>query len=182
MDGAARGLRIVVGGPARRAGKTTLVCALVRALSERRWTAVKVTADDHGQPKPLWEETVPNARKGTGRYLDAGAERAFLLTSPAEGVELGPLWTAIEAGRDVIFESNRIVGELKRDLTLALMGSGDAAKPSFAPFLEQADAILAADAASLRSQARAGQRLFQTTAQEPLPRELLVWVRSVLRF
>lgn len=171
---------IVVGGPARRAGKTTLVCALIAALSEFRWTAVKITADDHGQPQPLWEETDANARKGTGRYLAAGAGRAFLLTSTQEEIDLDPLWAQVEGGANLIFESNRIVATLQPDLTLALLGSGDEAKPSFAPFLERADALLGAEEASSRLQLRAGQRFFPATDLEPLGPELLAWVRRAL--
>jgi hypothetical protein len=38
---------IVVGGSNRGVGKTSLVCGLIAALPEYRWTAVKITADDH---------------------------------------------------------------------------------------------------------------------------------------
>jgi hypothetical protein len=174
------GKRIVVGGPTRKAGKTTLVCALLEALPELHWIAVKITADDHGQPQPLWEETVANARKGTGRYLAAGARRSFLLTSTQESIDLDPLWAQIDSGANLIFESNRIVDTLSPDLTLALLGAGDEAKPSFAPFLERADAILGAKEASSRLPLRAAQRFFPATALEPLGPELLAWVRRSL--
>jgi len=38
---------IVVGGSNRGVGKTSLVCGLIAALPEYRWTAVKITTDDH---------------------------------------------------------------------------------------------------------------------------------------
>jgi len=41
---------IVVGGSNRGVGKTTLVCALIAALPEYRWNAVKITTHDHKQP------------------------------------------------------------------------------------------------------------------------------------
>ena len=41
---------IVVGGSNRGVGKTTLVCALIAALPEYRWNAVKITTHDHRQP------------------------------------------------------------------------------------------------------------------------------------
>ncbi len=40
---------IVVGGSNRGVGKTTLVCALIAALTKYRWTAVKITTHDHKQ-------------------------------------------------------------------------------------------------------------------------------------
>jgi hypothetical protein len=41
---------IVVGGSNRGVGKTALVCALIAALPEYRWAAVKVTTHEHKQP------------------------------------------------------------------------------------------------------------------------------------
>jgi hypothetical protein len=38
---------IVVGGSNRGVGKTSLVCGLIAALPEYRWTAVKITTHDH---------------------------------------------------------------------------------------------------------------------------------------
>jgi hypothetical protein len=75
---------IVVGGSNRGVGKTALVCGLIAALPEFRWTAIKITSHDHGQPKPVWEETRPGQGTDTARYLAAGAERALLLTPSPE--------------------------------------------------------------------------------------------------
>jgi hypothetical protein len=41
---------IVIGGSNRGVGKTALVCGLIAALPEYRWTAVKITTHDHPQP------------------------------------------------------------------------------------------------------------------------------------
>lgn len=41
---------IVVGGSNRGVGKTTLVCALIAALPEYNWNAVKISTHDHRQP------------------------------------------------------------------------------------------------------------------------------------
>jgi hypothetical protein len=46
---------IVVGGGGRGAGKTALVCGLMRALPEIKWTAVKITTHEHGKETPIWE-------------------------------------------------------------------------------------------------------------------------------
>ncbi len=50
---------IVVGGGGRGAGKTALICGLIRALPEIPWTAIKITSHAHGNPTPIWEETAP---------------------------------------------------------------------------------------------------------------------------
>src|ERR1700733_3773852 len=86
---------IVVGGGGRGAGKTALVCGLVRALPDISWTAVKITSHEHGHehgqdnPTPIWEETAPGEGSDTARYLAAGACRALLVTAGEDG--LGPV-------------------------------------------------------------------------------------------
>ena len=73
---------LVVGGSGRGVGKTALVCGLIAALPEFRWTGVKITTDDHGMGEPIWEETDPGQGSDTARYLSAGAVRALLVTAP----------------------------------------------------------------------------------------------------
>jgi hypothetical protein len=82
---------IVVGGGGRGAGKTALVCGLMRALPEIPWTAVKITTHEHGHGNaaPIWEETTPGHGTDTARYLAAGAQRALLVTAGEDG--LGPI-------------------------------------------------------------------------------------------
>lgn len=41
---------VVVGGSNKGVGKTTLVCALIAALPEYKWNAVKISTHDHRQP------------------------------------------------------------------------------------------------------------------------------------
>jgi len=53
---------VVVGGSNRGVGKTALVCGLIAALPEYRWTAVKITGHDHPQP-------VTPGRAGSGAAL-----------------------------------------------------------------------------------------------------------------
>jgi len=80
---------VVVGGSGRGVGKTALVCGLIAALPEFNWTAIKITGHDHGQPKPVWEETQPGQGTDTARFLAAGAR--FIGTNPdkADPVEDG---------------------------------------------------------------------------------------------
>src|SRR5208282_1655489 len=81
---------IVVGGSSRGVGKTALVCGLIAALPEFRWTAVKITTHDYGKPKPIWEETRAGQETDSARYLAAGAERAFLATASMRVYPPGP--------------------------------------------------------------------------------------------
>jgi hypothetical protein len=49
---------IVVGGSNRGVGKTALVCGLIAALPDYRWTAVKITTHNHQQPVSPGRENV----------------------------------------------------------------------------------------------------------------------------
>ncbi len=109
---------IVVGGGGRGAGKTALVCGLMRALPEISWTAVKITTHEHGNSTPIWEETAPGDTTDTARYLAAGARRALLVTAGEDALgpdadSLGPIVGQIlrERGpqRGIIFESNSVL-------------------------------------------------------------------------
>ncbi len=111
---------IVIGGGGRGAGKTALVCGLMRALPEIAWTAIKVTTHEHGKPTPIWEETQAGEGSDTGRYLAAGARRALLVTASEDA--LGSLVEQVlreclpSAG--VIFESNSVLKHLRPDVCL----------------------------------------------------------------
>ncbi len=58
---------IVVGGNARKVGKTSLVCAIIRAFPEAEWRAVKVSPHEH-----------TGEGGDTERYRQAGACEAAL--------------------------------------------------------------------------------------------------------
>ena len=118
---------IVVGGGGRGAGKTALVCGLMRALPEISWTAVKITTHEHGKATPIWEETTPGETTDTARYLAAGARRALLVTAGEDALgqdadSLGPIVEQIlrECGpqRGVIFESNSVLRHVRPDVCL----------------------------------------------------------------
>jgi hypothetical protein len=184
---------VVVGGSGRGVGKTALVCGLIAALPELRWTAVKITTDDHGQAKPIWEETAPGQQSDTARYLAAGAARALLATPPVHGhpptpdfpALLNDLWSKIGPEANVFFESNSILGHLRPDLCLMVHGGGDHAprKPSFASALRHADAMVAhanADrtiADGLRRPGEEPKPIFYLAALERVSPEMAAWLR-----
>lgn len=95
---------LAIAGSGRGAGKTAVACALIAAMPELQWTAVKVSPHRHQTSNleaMLLEEGDRNSDKDTGRYLAAGAVRAFLL-SAVFGVEDGD---ALLAGMDGIRSS-----------------------------------------------------------------------------
>lgn len=134
---------MVVAGSGRGVGKTTLVCGLLAALPEFRWTAVKVTSHAHGEIAPVWEETTPGQGTDTARYLAAGAQRAFLLTTVDAQLRglARELLTKIGPEANLIFESNGILDCLEPDLCLAVEGAGEQ-KPSFLRIAHRIDALV----------------------------------------
>jgi hypothetical protein len=173
---------IVVGGSGRNIGKTSLVCGLIAALDEFRWTAVKISAHDHGKPKPVWEETETGPGTDTARYLADGAERALLVT--AEGDELGAIVRRlVDAHAHAIFESNSVLRHVKPDVCLAVHSGLDKSesKPSFSLVVRNADAMVVhSDGNQMVGGDGDTKPLFQLAKLEKISPEMLAWVRLKL--
>ena len=136
---------IVIGGSGRNVGKTSLVCGVISALPEFRWIAVKITSHEHGVAEPVWEERDAGQGTDTARYLAAGAQRAFLVTTEdAElPIRIAELQAKIGPDAHLIFESNRIVEWMQPDVCLAAQGADEGeVKPSWARFAQRADATV----------------------------------------
>ena len=177
---------VVVGGGGRGAGKTSLVCAMIRGLPEFRWVAAKVTTHSHGIPQTIYKETRPGQEKDTERYLAAGARGSFLLTSPPEQereTDLFELWLARIGKRNVIFESNRILNFVKPDLCLAIPGAGED-KASFRTAIQNANAIVGGPntRALLQAHANGTRPIFELEQIDKLTPALAEWIRDWLRY
>jgi len=172
---------IVVGGGGRGAGKTALVCGLVRAMPEIAWTAVKVTSHEHGKQTAIWEETMPGDATDTARYLAAGARRALLVTAD-EGA-LGPLVEQVLGERPerggVIFESNGVLRVMQPDVCLcAALSPWTEMKPSHELVLEHADATV--ELAGHDHIIEAEKITFRLASMERVSAVMLEWVRERL--
>jgi len=88
---------LILAGSGCGAGKTAVGCALIAAMPELRWIAVKFSPHAHefSDTGLIWEETDRDSDKDTGRYLAAGAAQAFL----APGVEADATQTMLNAVR-----------------------------------------------------------------------------------
>jgi hypothetical protein len=173
---------IVVGGSGRNVGKTSLVCSLIAALPEFEWTAVKVTSHAHGEREAVWEETAAGQGTDTGRYLVAGARRAFLVTATGEKLPIAAIQSLLDANTNLIFESNRVVHMLKPDLCLGVIGgtSGEV-KCSFEVFVDHADAlVIAADGDPAGLKLRSSGKIFRLARIDRISSETLDWVRARL--
>jgi hypothetical protein len=120
---------LVVGGQGRKVGKTSVVSALIRATPEVSWTAVKITAHRHVERPDLGD---------TARFLEAGAARALLLEASAADVA-----SFLEAGENVICESNRTAGLVRPDCCVLVVDpSREEWKESARNLAARADALV----------------------------------------
>lgn len=116
---------ITVSGAYGGVSKTRLIERLLPVLPAS--TAVKVRTQDAG-PATAHEEpsSEANADKDTGRYLAAGAERAFLLTGPPdEALRLAQDLIATSTGGGVVFETDSLAPRLEPDLAVFVAGPGE---------------------------------------------------------
>ena len=149
-----------VGGFSSDAGKTTLMCALLRAL-QPGWEAVKITRghyrscgkDPHAccVSHLLSEEPVIRsgraatyaAGKDTGRYWDAGASNVHWLIVTDKQVERGIKATLERVESEgVLIEGTSFVQFVEVDLMLmAARADGGKIKPSARRALSKTDAL-----------------------------------------
>ena len=181
---------VVVGGSTKDIGKTALVCAIISALREFNWTAVKITAhyyntesvDRTATRSTHGEETTEEGTTDTSRYLAAGAQRSLLVTRHGAQIPLKEIERDVGADCNVIYESNRIADVVKPGMCLALVGGPtEEWKPSFVQFLRRADALVSFGAVEIESvMLRDGVARFALKSAEILPPEMVMWMRERL--
>ncbi|HWF67077.1 MAG TPA: hypothetical protein VN670_07225 [Acidobacteriaceae bacterium] len=180
---------VVVGGSAKDVGKTGLVCAIISALRDFQWTAVKITGHDyaaslspdnkvHTPAEIIQEETRAGQGTDTARYLAAGARRALLVSRRGDKIPIEEIRAAIGADRNLIFESNRIVEELKPDVCLALVG-GDEKKASFEQLFRITDAVVSVGNKDGHFVGEVPHG-FQLASIDRLPIDMVQWMREQL--
>lgn len=147
---------VVVGGHSRNIGKTTVAESILAATRNAGWTAVKVTQHGHGvcthacscaeheDPVAIDEESAPNGTD-SGRFLAAGAERAFWVrTAQGELAQAMPqIRELIASSRNILFESNSLMQFVRPDLYIVVVDfSVEDMKDSARIFIDRADAFV----------------------------------------
>ena len=178
---------IVVGGSNKSVGKTSLICGIIAAFPELRWTGVKITSHRYGQIEPVWEEHAVKGRQAgeasdTSRFLGAGAHKAYLVTALDSVLPWREMQAAFGRSRHVVFESNRIAKELRADLRLAVTSGAETGfKLSFIPFLNEADAVIAPPGADVMLPRKRGEiPVFRWSSPNEVSPELKEWLRGHL--
>jgi len=196
---------VVVGGHSRSVGKTSVVAALIAALPEFNWTALKITQYGHGicsangeacdcaSDDHSWaisEERDRSGESDTSRFLVAGAARVYWVRT-----EQGRLAEAmhdvrrrIEGAENVIFESNSVLKFLRPDLYLTVLDPSRADfKTSAREFLDLASAVILHDVASEQAawsgvslKPVAGKPMFRIQPPPYVTPEIVDFVRTQL--
>ena len=149
---------VVIGGQASGVGKTGVICALIAAMPERRWTAMKITQCSHGGADTkkcdceldgakfaISEELIADASADSSRYLAAGAVRSLWVRAlPGYLADAMPaIREAIGNAPNSILESNSVLEFLKPDVCALIVSPWvEGFKPSARHYLTRADAIL----------------------------------------
>ncbi len=181
---------LCIAGSGTGAGKTAVGCELIRAMPELRWLAVKISPHVHEISDGITEETDASSAKDTGRYLTAGAKRAFLITTEGDALELVLRVRKQAAECDaVLIESGRFRAEELIELgnailTLAVLAGGVSKwKPETLERARGADALVLAkgtDQHSLPEELRQ-RRFFALREGEWQNAAMIDFVRERLR-
>ena len=155
---------VVVGGQARKVGKTSVMTALIRGLPSLDWTAVKVSRHKTHVPHMhdaaarrgssrlgfiLTEERQGSTTTDTGRFLAAGARRSLWLRVRAGSLNkaVQALLRAVEGERNVMIESSSVAEYLGPTVCLFVLdNSRRSFKADARRSLAQADAIVQVEA------------------------------------
>ena len=115
-------MRIILGGLARKCGKTALVCRILTLAPEMNWTAVKIShhAADPGAQFTLSEELLPGSEGDTRRYLQAGAAHAYWLRGDLH-TALPQLRALLAHAENWIVESTTAIPSLEHDYALIVV-------------------------------------------------------------
>jgi len=178
---------LVIGGQSRKVGKTSVVCGLIAALPEMRWTAIKLTQHEPFEPVAglppsilLREENDSNSGTDSSRYLAAGAERAFWVRVPPGhlGAQMPKIRELISGAENMILESNSILELIDPDLALCVLDPAMADFKSSAQLcFERADALVVPEGSQGM---RERKRVFRFRAPEYVTAELLSFVAERL--
>jgi len=141
---------VVIGGQARKVGKTSVVAGLIAALPEFHWTAVKISEHGHGEAWGISEDHDRSGETDTSRFLAAGAARALWVR--AGSADLANAVTDLKArlagAENVMVESTRVVKFLRPDIFLLVLDPGNPDfKESAREVITFADAIICSETA-----------------------------------
>lgn len=196
---------IAVGGHSRNVGKTSVMCGIIAAIPEAKWQAIKITqhghqvCSEHGapcgcapadpsHPFALDAQLVTDATD-SGRYLAAGAERAYWLRTAQDqlGHAVPELRRLLSEAENTIVESNSVLRYFQPALYISVLDFTNAdLKDSARLFMNRADAYvvqgpLHASWPGIPERWFREKPCFEARPPEYVPAELARFVRERLR-
>ncbi len=143
---------LLIGSTTRMAGKTTLVCKIIKKFSNKNIIAVKITPIRKSDKKyhnevlnnptgfVIEEEKTKNAGKDTSLFLAAGAKKSFWIRAQSNHIEnaISKLLKKIPKGALLICESNSLRQIIEPSLFILVKGKGKI-KPSSSKVIKYAD-------------------------------------------
>lgn len=177
---------LFVGGHGRKAGKSAVICGLIRALPQAGWIAIKVSRHRHGEMSRagVVEQTSADATD-SGRYLAAGAVRSYwaVLEGDSAGGPAGELLRILAGSANAVVESASLAAWIKPDLFLFVVDPAAGEwKPSAEASLKLADAFVLVDRgpATMPRALPADRPRFLVRPPEFVSQELVAFIRARL--
>lgn len=151
---------VVIAGQARKVGKTSVMAGLIRATRQLNWSAVKISTHQGSAlhaggavgsqgkrdlPITLAEDKEASPFTDTGRYLAAGARRAFWLQVKSGCVDkaIAALIKALANEDNVLIESGSVLSVLRPEVAILVLDRARReVKPNFRRALARADAVV----------------------------------------
>ena len=174
---------VVIGGQARKVGKTSVVAGLIAALPEYHWTAVKISQHGHGEAWGITEEQARSGETDTSRFLAAGAVRAlWVRAEPGHLPDAVPeLKRELSRAENAIVESTRVLKFLRPDIFLLVLDPGNADfKDSAREFIDFADAIILDERSGGVAFNTAEKRVFRIKPPTYVTPEIVSFVQGIL--
>jgi Ni2+-binding GTPase involved in maturation of urease and hydrogenase len=138
---------LLIGSTAKKAGKTTLACQIIRNLNKLyKITTIKITPIEKADSFFLInQENNPKGSSDSSRFLAAGAEKAYWMQAEKSFFEEGfnQLLTTIATDAVIICESTSLRQYFKPGLFIIIRtGNSDGYKDSTKRLIEKADCII----------------------------------------
>jgi hypothetical protein len=195
---------VVIGGHSRNVGKTSVVAGIIAALREYQWTAMKITQYGHGicskngkrchcaSADHSWEiseERDASGRSDTSRFLAAGAAHVYWVRTQQGRLDdaMPSIRRRLEEVKNVILESNSVLGFVRPDLYLSVLDPSTADfKVSAQKYLDQADAVILHESSKravwngISLESMAGKPTFRIQPPNYLTPEMVEFLRGKL--
>jgi hypothetical protein len=178
---------IIIGGHARKVGKTSIAAGLISAFPNVPWTAVKVSSHRHSGVDEIYRETSRSGDSDSSRYLIAGASKSIWVQAEEDDYVdvMRRLLPIIQSDPFLLIESNRILSFIQPDLTILVLNPKiEEFKKSARNMLLRIHAIITIGEAAahpawmLPSDTLARLPVFSTSNPQILPKSFIDFVRS----